>query len=376
MSSAKITLFSFARWMQQSGDDLFSNMTVPTGIEKDVLVDNILLRGGEFEVVYSDPNFMQYAIGTWSRKWYRTMQKWIDALSIEYAPLENYDRHEQWSDITDRNTGSSGVSGSEKTNTDTSDNVHTIDNVDVRTNDNTDTRTHDNTDERIHDNVDQRTHDNTDKTTHADTDTRTNANKDQRTHDYVDQTIIHSDISDDIDEDDVKTSEVSAFDSTGWQNATKDTMSHDGDNKRTEDTDNIASHAGTITDDHTGTITDAHTGTITDDHTGTITDAHSGTITDAHTGTITDDHTGTITDAHAGTLTDNHSGSGSENFDETHADNGFEDIDFEHTGRVHGNIGVTTSQQMLQQELDIAQWNIYEHITDLFLNEFVIPIYT
>ena len=45
-------------------------------------------------------------------------------------------------------------------------------------------------------------------------------------------------------------------------------------------------------------------------------------------------------------------------------------------GRIHGNIGVTTSQQMLQAELDIAQWNLYEHITDLFLSEFVIPIYS
>jgi len=45
------------------------------------------------------------------------------------------------------------------------------------------------------------------------------------------------------------------------------------------------------------------------------------------------------------------------------------------TGRAHGNIGVTTSQQMLQSELDIVAWNIYEHITDLFLQEFVIPVY-
>ena len=84
MSSAKITLFSFARWMKENNNDLFSGLSVPSGIDKDVLVDNILLRGGEFEVVYSDPNFMQYAIGSWSRKWYRTMQKWIEALSIDY----------------------------------------------------------------------------------------------------------------------------------------------------------------------------------------------------------------------------------------------------------------------------------------------------
>ena len=47
----------------------------------------------------------------------------------------------------------------------------------------------------------------------------------------------------------------------------------------------------------------------------------------------------------------------------------------ERHGRVHGNVGVTTSQQMLISELDLGYWNIYEKITDLFLTEFVIPVY-
>ena len=46
-----------------------------------------------------------------------------------------------------------------------------------------------------------------------------------------------------------------------------------------------------------------------------------------------------------------------------------------HSGRTHGNIGVTTSQQMLEAELKISKWNIYEEITNLFLNEFVIYTY-
>ena len=102
MSSAKITLFTFARYMQQHEDDLFKNLNVPSGINKDTLTENILLRGGEFEVVYSDPLFMQYAIGTWSRKWYRTMDKWLQALAIDYNPLENYDRYENIQDKSEK----------------------------------------------------------------------------------------------------------------------------------------------------------------------------------------------------------------------------------------------------------------------------------
>lgn len=71
--------------------------------------------------------------------------------------------------------------------------------------------------------------------------------------------------------------------------------------------------------------------------------AHTGTIADAHTGTIADAHTGTVTDAHSGkdTTTDGY---------ELHA---------------HGNIGVTTSAQMLKEDIellkvDIATLALYE----------------
>lgn len=42
---------------------------------------------------------------------------------------------------------------------------------------------------------------------------------------------------------------------------------------------------------------------------------------------------------------------------------------------MYGNIGVTTSQQMLRDELSVAEWNIYEHIKDCFMQEFCIMIY-
>lgn len=56
----------------------------------------------------------------------------------------------------------------------------------------------------------------------------------------------------------------------------------------------------------------------------------------------------------------------------TEGDKGTED---KHTGRIHGNIGVTTSQQMLQSELDIARFNLIQQITDLFATELCIMVY-
>ena len=42
---------------------------------------------------------------------------------------------------------------------------------------------------------------------------------------------------------------------------------------------------------------------------------------------------------------------------------------------IHGNIGVTTSQQMLKSELDLALWNLYENIINLFKAEYCIIAY-
>lgn len=47
-----------------------------------------------------------------------------------------------------------------------------------------------------------------------------------------------------------------------------------------------------------------------------------------------------------------------------------------HTGRTHGNIGVTTSQQMLEQELDVApKLNVYNYIIDSFRKRFCLLVY-
>lgn len=76
------------------------------------------------------------------------------------------------------------------------------------------------------------------------------------------------------------------------------------------------------------------------------------------------DETSTQTD-HVGTRTADNKGSENENALNSRS----------HSLRAYGNIGVTTSQQMLQAELDIDLWNIYEHIADLFIEEFCVMLY-
>lgn len=208
MSSAKLTLIGCNAFFENIGDDLFKNLTLPEGLVKKTLTDNILLQGGEFEVLYSDPWALQNFISVWADREQATFQRWVDALAIEYAPLENYDRHENWTDTLD----SDGTS-------------------------------------------------------------RTTGTNDTSTSGTV-------------------TTDVSAYDSSTYQPKDKVTSSETIDNDTTEN--------NTSTLDNTGV----------------------------------------------------------------------------HAGRIHGNIGVTTSQQMLEAELDLGYWNIYSRITDMFLKEFCIMIYS
>lgn len=305
MSSAKITLFTFARWMNENGKDLFLNLTVPQGLNKSVLVDNILLRGGEFEVVYSDPDFMQYAIGSWSAKWQRTMQKWIEALSIDYNPLENYDRYEN---IQDKSKKQSNMD-----------------------------RTLDHRDETLINTQDLRTLNTDSLNTRNLMDEETRDLKDKETRDLDDTTTYnHTTNTEQL---------VSAYDSSAYQPSqmTINTNGVESGGQITNNTDKLEQN-GTDTFEHTGKDTFNHTGYDDTKQTGTDTMNRTGTEGTSHTGTI--------------------------------KDSGGEDAFNDHIAHIHGNIGVTTSQQMLEAELDISKWNVYEHITDLFLTEFVIPIYT
>lgn len=207
MSKSKFTLIGAYQYYHNAGGDLFENLQLPTGINKDTLTSNILLQGGEFEVQHGNPIFIHDAIAIWSSAYQETMLRWVNALAIEYAPLENYDRMEHWTDELDGAGSSQSVGTLDNTTTDTT----------------------------------------------------------ERT--------------------------KSAYDSSTYQPYDK---------------------------------------------------VESRTVSDT---------------------------------DSTDRTNTTVDNDSEHNGRIHGNIGVTTSQQMLNQELDLGYWNLYQRITQLFLQEFVIPVY-
>ena len=98
MSSMTMTILGLYRYGESNQQDLFQNMKIPAGIDRQDLIDNILEQGAAFEILYPDFEYLQFSIGAWSKRWYRTMEKWLKALTVQYDPLNNYDRHEEWTD--------------------------------------------------------------------------------------------------------------------------------------------------------------------------------------------------------------------------------------------------------------------------------------
>ena len=73
---------------------IFDLMQTPAGVNRQTIIDNILLECSELTVIYPDWNFMQKAIGSWSAKELEIWNKIYALEHMDYNPIENYDRYE------------------------------------------------------------------------------------------------------------------------------------------------------------------------------------------------------------------------------------------------------------------------------------------
>lgn len=250
MAQAKITLIGLENYLNPD-HSVFENMSLPDGIDKDILIGTILLRCQEFELLYTDPDFMIAAVNIWSRKNYWTFDKWIKLINKSYDPLFNKDYFEEW---TDTHSGDYKKDGNAQSTGSTS----TINDL---TNTTDMTRT-----------------DNLDSTN--------------------DVTNTHSE---------------KAYNDSNYVGTTQDVTDQD--------------------QSQTGTVKNA--GTVKD--TGSISGSYGNINTTGETGE----------DAYQN----------------------------DHTYHGYGNIGITSAQELFMKETDVARWNMYEHIADLFANEFCIMVY-
>lgn len=96
----RVTLIGLYNYENTFGRDLFRKLSLPEGFDKPTFVNALLLEHGEKCVLYNDPEFFVDAIGMWSAKYQLELSRIYEALTAEYNPIWNYDRNEEWSDLT------------------------------------------------------------------------------------------------------------------------------------------------------------------------------------------------------------------------------------------------------------------------------------
>ena len=236
---------------------LFDLISLPEPLDKDTLVDNLLIELAELEVIYPNPVVMKNLIGVWSAKQLDIWERLYATTQYEYNPIENYDRQE---------------SGTDSGN---------------------------------------------DTATHSGSDSRTESITDGGTEGVA--SSVAKTGQDSISGTDTKGHWKAGFDSTA-------SGDNDGLVKETRDQDD-------------GTTTTVYGNTETG----------SSTTTFGKTQSVTEGKT------YGSQLATYRNGS--------------------HTLRAHGNIGVTTTQEMIRQQREIETFNIYDIIIDDFRNRFCILVY-
>ena len=234
----------------------------------------------------------------WARLW--------SALEIEYNPLQNYNmtESETTNEVTDNDQTHTGTDTTQMTGTDTVANSGT----DTTTHTGTDTTANSGTDTTTRTGTDTVANSGTDTTTHTGTDTTVDSGSDSTTHTGT-NTVIHTGSNE---------NEVSAFNSSSYQDNQKNTI--DTEDEETRDTEDETTYGKHETE--TVNLSDA---TL---HGKTETETRNMTDTVTHNTADTTDQT--------------------------------RDIERELTRS--GNIGVTTSQQMLQSEIELRKWLYYQSV--------------
>lgn len=92
----------------EADENLFSNMVLPEGIDRDLVIDTILEKYGMQALMRPDPSYMKKHIGVWSRRKLWTWTKLYNTLNLEYNPIDNTDKYE---DYTDKRTTERTTSG-------------------------------------------------------------------------------------------------------------------------------------------------------------------------------------------------------------------------------------------------------------------------
>ena len=77
--------------MYEYDPNIFDDLTVPTGIDRDVVIGEICIQCSELEILYPDFDILKMCIRNWSKANEYTWQKLYDSTQFNYNPIWNVD---------------------------------------------------------------------------------------------------------------------------------------------------------------------------------------------------------------------------------------------------------------------------------------------
>ena len=314
--------------LYQWDNTVFDLMQIPSALNKQDLIDNLLAETAELEVLYPNPVVFKNLVAVWSKKQIDIWNRLYATTQYEYNPIENYNRYE---------TGSEDGSGSTThSGTDTTANSKTYGGSDGRT-------------EAImqggRDTV-------TRQSAEGGTDTVTTQRAEGGSQGEQTTAQMAQGGSDVVTGADEKGHWIAGF------NSGNDLV------KQTKDTDSAITttqYGKTESDNGTKTTTFGKTESGSDATAYGKTESSSDATAYGKTENVTEQKTYGQTITEAGNM--------------THGERIATSSEGSHELHAHGNIGVTTTQKLIREQRAIELFNLYDIIIEDFKMRFCILVY-
>ena len=88
--------------------DILDDLKLPEGIGRDDFIELLLFDTAELELLTPNPDIMKMLLGRWSNVRINAWSKMLDTETVEYNPIHNYDRQEDWVDDSSGSVKNSG----------------------------------------------------------------------------------------------------------------------------------------------------------------------------------------------------------------------------------------------------------------------------
>lgn len=359
MKTVLVNLMAILKINPKAMDD----MHIPDGLDRDLVIDTIVLETAGLSIVYSDPLMFPIILERWSRRRNYIWTEMYKTLLYKYDPISNYDR---WEETVSRNDheGSSQTKGQFETSGNTQD-KHSGDFTTGMTEGGDEDSTGSGTrglKTSGSDDIDASY-----ETTRTPELTRTEISSTDKNGET--STQQSSDLSEDTTNSSQTTHSNYGFNSSIPAKAWDETLISKGNRSNTSsgnssgDSSEHTEYSSTIKD--TGTEKESGTSNSKEKTSGTEDETTGSTGHRDWTGKR--DETGNDSFVDTGTH-DERGADGRRDADQS--------IDFNASkSHMYGNIGVTTTQQMIEQQRKVVQLDIIDMILKEFKQQFCIGIY-